>query len=176
MRGWPLEVGLWGQASNRPLLRLLKTVVVSVWEKAHVMRQVGIRKTSAVAVDMPKEAWTASKPEHVDSSGMSLAVTGGGVVACGRAAWFRLVRDAQPGAGRTAVYRLSNAACQGQCSGRCTTIVRARWARRAATLMIRVRIVAGRAVAQMPAASQSSSGSVVLWVIHEGAGPVKDLV
>jgi hypothetical protein len=39
------------------------------------MRQVGIRKTSVVAVEVPKEAWMASEPEHVDSSGMSLAVT-----------------------------------------------------------------------------------------------------
>jgi hypothetical protein len=33
-------------ASNRRLLRWLKTVVVSEVEKAHVMRQVGIGKTS----------------------------------------------------------------------------------------------------------------------------------
>jgi len=46
---------------------------VSVWEKAHVMRQVGIRKTSVVAVEVSKQAWLASKPGHVDSFGMSLA-------------------------------------------------------------------------------------------------------
>ena len=34
-----------GEASNRHLLRWLKTVVVSEVEKAHVMRQVGTRKT-----------------------------------------------------------------------------------------------------------------------------------
>jgi len=39
------------------------------------MCQVGIRKTSVVAVEVPKEAWMASKPEHVDSFGMSLEVT-----------------------------------------------------------------------------------------------------
>ena len=32
--------------SNRPLRHWLKTVVVSEWEKAHVMRQVGIGKAS----------------------------------------------------------------------------------------------------------------------------------
>ena len=42
---WPFGVGLRGQASNHPVLRWLKTVVVSDREKAHVMRQVGIRKT-----------------------------------------------------------------------------------------------------------------------------------
>jgi hypothetical protein len=34
-----------GSRLNRHLLRWLKTVVVSEVEKAHVMRQVGIRKT-----------------------------------------------------------------------------------------------------------------------------------
>ena len=43
--GWPSDVGLRGRASNHPVLRWLKTVVVSDREKAHVMRQVGIRKT-----------------------------------------------------------------------------------------------------------------------------------
>ena len=42
---WPSGVGLRGQASNRPVLRWLKTVVVSDREKAHEMRQVGTRKT-----------------------------------------------------------------------------------------------------------------------------------
>ena len=42
---WPSSVGLRGQALNRPLLRWLKTVVVSEREKAHGMRQVGFRKT-----------------------------------------------------------------------------------------------------------------------------------
>ena len=43
---WPFGVALWGEASNRLELRWLKTVVVSVEEKAHVMRQVGIGKAS----------------------------------------------------------------------------------------------------------------------------------
>ncbi len=43
--GWPSGVGLRGQASNLPVLRWLKTVVVSDREKAHEMRQVGTGKT-----------------------------------------------------------------------------------------------------------------------------------
>ncbi len=42
---WPFGVGLRGRAPNHPVLRWLKTVVVSDTEKAHVMRQVGTRKT-----------------------------------------------------------------------------------------------------------------------------------
>ena len=45
MEVWPSDVGLRGQASNHPVLRWLKTVVVSDREKARVMRQVGTRKT-----------------------------------------------------------------------------------------------------------------------------------
>ena len=41
-----LGVALRGEASNRLMLRWLKTVVVSDEEKAHVMRQVGIGKAS----------------------------------------------------------------------------------------------------------------------------------
>jgi hypothetical protein len=36
---WPFGVALWGEASNHLELGWLKTVVVSVEEKAHVMRQ-----------------------------------------------------------------------------------------------------------------------------------------
>jgi hypothetical protein len=43
--GWPFGVGLRGRASNLPVLRWLKTVVVSDREKAHEMRQVGTGKT-----------------------------------------------------------------------------------------------------------------------------------
>ena len=46
-----------------------------MWEKAHVMRQVGIRKTSVVAVEVPKWVRMASKSEHTDRSEMSLEVT-----------------------------------------------------------------------------------------------------
>ena len=46
MKVWPFGVGLRGRASNHPELRWLKTVVVSVEEKAHVMRQVGTGKAS----------------------------------------------------------------------------------------------------------------------------------
>ena len=45
---WPSGVALRGEASNRRVLRWLKTVVVSDEEKAHVMRQAGTRKTTAV--------------------------------------------------------------------------------------------------------------------------------
>jgi hypothetical protein len=45
MEEWPSSAGLRGQALNHPELRWLKTVVVSVREKAHTMRQVGSKKT-----------------------------------------------------------------------------------------------------------------------------------
>jgi hypothetical protein len=45
MKVWPFGAALRGEASNRHLLRWLKTVVVSEVEKAHEMRQVGTRKT-----------------------------------------------------------------------------------------------------------------------------------
>ena len=44
--GWPFGAALRGEASNHPLLRWLKTVVVSEWEKDHLMVQVGIGKAS----------------------------------------------------------------------------------------------------------------------------------
>lgn len=44
---WPFGAALRGVASNRLMLRWLKTVVVSDEEKAHVMRQAGTRKTTA---------------------------------------------------------------------------------------------------------------------------------
>jgi hypothetical protein len=43
---WPFGVALRGEASNHLMLRWLKTFVVSDEEKAQVMRQVGIGKTS----------------------------------------------------------------------------------------------------------------------------------
>ena len=43
--GRPFGAALRGEASNRHMLRWLKTVVVSDVEKAHGMRQVGIGKT-----------------------------------------------------------------------------------------------------------------------------------
>ena len=46
MKVWPFGVALRGEAPNRLMLRWLKTVVVSDEEKAHQMRQVGIRKAS----------------------------------------------------------------------------------------------------------------------------------
>jgi len=46
MKVWPFGVALRGEMSNRLKLRWLKTVVVSVGEKAQVMRQVGTGKAS----------------------------------------------------------------------------------------------------------------------------------
>ena len=40
----PSGVALRGEASNHPMLRWLKTVVVNDGEKAHLMRQVGTGK------------------------------------------------------------------------------------------------------------------------------------
>ncbi len=57
MEVWPSDVGLRGQASNHPVLRWLKTVVVSDREKAHEMCQVGTRKTYQKmlgGVDIPR--------------------------------------------------------------------------------------------------------------------------
>ena len=47
MKVWPFGVALRGEASNHLKLRWLMTVVVSVGEKAQVMRQVGTGKASA---------------------------------------------------------------------------------------------------------------------------------
>ena len=45
---WPSGVALRGEAPNRPVLRWLKTVVVSDVEKAPERCQVGVRETTAV--------------------------------------------------------------------------------------------------------------------------------
>lgn len=47
MKVWPFGVALRGEASNRLMLRWLKTVVVSDEEKASKRCQVGTGKTSA---------------------------------------------------------------------------------------------------------------------------------
>jgi hypothetical protein len=64
-----------GEASNRHLLRWLKTVVVSEVEKAHLMRQVGIRKTSASESLLTCRYFTSSdiKTDVCLGVGMSLA-------------------------------------------------------------------------------------------------------
>ncbi len=60
---WPFGVALRGEASNHLKLRWLKTVVVSVGEKAHVMRQVGIGKASVSEPLMTcREVAMTSKP------------------------------------------------------------------------------------------------------------------
>ena len=43
--GWPFGAALRGEASNRLMLRWLKTVVVSDEEKASRRRQVGVPRT-----------------------------------------------------------------------------------------------------------------------------------
>jgi hypothetical protein len=71
---WPFGAALRGEASNRLMLRWLKTVVVSDEEKAHVMRQVGTGKTSlGEPLVKRRENRVASKPGIIVVSGMSLA-------------------------------------------------------------------------------------------------------
>ena len=65
---WPSSVVLRGKALNHPVLRWLKTVVVSDVEKASLRRQVGIRETTAVrSVENLK---MASEPGWVPEPGM----------------------------------------------------------------------------------------------------------
>ena len=71
MKVWPFGVALRGEASNRLMLRWLKTVVVSDEEKAYVMRQVGARKTIAVEASKPRQM--TSEPGSDTVPGMSLA-------------------------------------------------------------------------------------------------------
>lgn len=61
--GRPFGAALRGEASNRHMLRWLKTVVVSDVEKAPMRRQVGTRKASASESLMTcrKRIQTASK-------------------------------------------------------------------------------------------------------------------
>ncbi len=58
--GWPFGAALRGEAPNRLMLRWLKTVVVSVEEKASGRRQVGTGKTTTV--DASKHSQMTSKP------------------------------------------------------------------------------------------------------------------
>ncbi len=62
-----------GEASNHRVLRWLKTVVVSDTEKAHMMRQVGIRKTVRslgyeIAVEVSLSDEVAPKPRRIRSA------------------------------------------------------------------------------------------------------------
>jgi len=71
---WPFGIALRGEVSNRLMLRWLKTVVVSDEEKAHMMRQVGIGKTSlGEPLVKRREFRVASKPGNTTVPGMSLA-------------------------------------------------------------------------------------------------------
>jgi hypothetical protein len=74
---WPSGAALRGEASNRPQLHWLKTVVVNVVGKGVARsRQVWVGKMSdgrePSAVDVSKTVETTSKPESHHYSGMSL--------------------------------------------------------------------------------------------------------
>ena len=74
MKVWPFGVALREETSNRLELRWLKTVVVSVEEKAHVMRQVGTGKASVSEPLMTcRNKQLTSKPGRLNGAGMSLA-------------------------------------------------------------------------------------------------------
>jgi hypothetical protein len=78
MKVWPFGAALRWEASNRHMLRWLKTVVVSDVEKAHEMRQVGIGKTGrsprlGIAVDVSLLIRWHQNRAAVGTSGMSLA-------------------------------------------------------------------------------------------------------
>jgi hypothetical protein len=77
---WPSGAALRGEASNRPQLHWLKTVVVNVVGKgATRSRQVRVGKMSdgrkSSAVDVSKGGKTTSKPGSLLCPGMSLGVT-----------------------------------------------------------------------------------------------------
>ena len=69
--GRPFGVALRGEASNRPLLHWLKTVVVSDVGKGALDVSGGIRKT--MAVDVSKRTRMTSKPGFHFGPGKSLA-------------------------------------------------------------------------------------------------------
>ena len=74
MKVWPFGVALRGEMSNRLKLRWLKTVVVSVGEKAQVMRQVGTGKASvSEPLTTCRNKQMTSKPGRLNGPGMSLA-------------------------------------------------------------------------------------------------------
>ena len=71
---WPFGAALRGEASNHLKLRWLKTVVVSVEEKAQVMRQVGTGKASASEPLLTcRNKQPTSEPGRLKGAGMSLA-------------------------------------------------------------------------------------------------------
>jgi len=69
--GRPFVAALRGEATNRLMLRWLKTVVVSDEETASRRRQVGAGKTTTAEASKHKQ--TASKPGCGRNSGKSLA-------------------------------------------------------------------------------------------------------
>jgi hypothetical protein len=74
MKVWPFGVALRGVMSNRLKLRWLKTVVVSVEEKAQEMRQVGTGKASvSEPLTTCRNKQLTSELDRLNGSGMSLA-------------------------------------------------------------------------------------------------------
>ena len=55
--GWPSDVGLRGRASNHPVLRWLKTVVVSDREKARLIASGGDQEDVPEALDVLGVRW-----------------------------------------------------------------------------------------------------------------------
>src|SRR6266566_2301921 len=74
---WPFGVALRGVASNRLMLRWLKTVVVSDEGKAHVDASGGDREgeRKRIAAEVSKLVQVASELERARGSRMSLAAT-----------------------------------------------------------------------------------------------------
>jgi hypothetical protein len=108
MKVWPFGVALRGVMSNRLKLRWLKTVVVSVGEKAQVMRQVGTGKASVSEPLMTcRNKQMTSKPGRLNSPGMSLA--GARLLARRCPAWRR----------RESGLRLLHGTWEGGCRHRC---------------------------------------------------------
>ena len=71
---WPFGIALWGEMPNHLKLRWLKTVVVSVEEKARLTCQVGTGKASVSEPLLTcRNKKMTSKPGRLNGAGMSLA-------------------------------------------------------------------------------------------------------
>jgi hypothetical protein len=68
---WPSGAALWGEASKHLKLHWLKTVVVSVEEKASLMTSAGDREGELSSPLMKhRKLWLASKPGRIRGPGM----------------------------------------------------------------------------------------------------------
>jgi len=73
---WPSGAALWGEASKHLKLHWLKTVVVSVEEKASLKTSAGDREGELSSPLMKhRKLWLASKPGRIRGPGTSLADT-----------------------------------------------------------------------------------------------------